>query len=202
MADFVPKQDSEMRSFADKVVVAVVAAPLIYGSTAADATALDDLRTSYVAALAASDASKNAQTASVAAKEDAKTALVDAIRKLNAKVQLSETITDAQRLDAGLPIRDMVRSSNTPVVPAALVATPGADGTNNLVWNGGANTSGIKYVVERRKGATADFELVDVVTATKYAHKNQKPGEAQTYRVRARRGDVTSGPSNTANVYS
>ena len=57
------------------------------------------------------------------------------------------------------------------------------------------------YVIEALLGDTNGFQMVDVVTDTKYIHKGQTPGVMIVYRVRAKRGDNLSIPSNEAAVY-
>ena len=43
--------------------------------------------------------------------------------------------------------------------------------------------------------------IIDVVTSSAYDHTNQTPGVKSQYRIKAKRGDLESGPSNTAVVY-
>ena len=46
------------------------------------------------------------------------------------------------------------------------------------------------------------WTIIDVTTNSKYQHKGCTPGKRAAYRIRAKRGDKTSGYSNAAAVYS
>ena len=53
----------------------------------------------------------------------------------------------------------------------------------------------------RKTGESTTYTMVDVVTKTKYDHKNQTPGVKVSYRILAKRGEKLSGHSNIATVY-
>jgi len=51
-------------------------------------------------------------------------------------------------------------------------------------------------------GEAASFTFVDVITATKYEHKDQAVGVRAIYRVRAKKRDKISSSSNETVVYA
>lgn len=88
-----------------------------------------------------------------------------------------------------------------PVPPTSLVATPYADGTNDLRWKHNGNTQGVVYVVQAQTGGNGAWDQAGVSTASRFVHANVTPGVPMRYRVTAQRGSHNSGVSNEAGVY-
>ncbi len=202
MGDFIPKSDREAVAYIERALAQLTVTPAVYGVTAAKVTELDALRDDAILKLNASDAAQAASKVAVSAKDAAMLALLAAFRPVVAQIQVNPDVTDEARVTAGLPVRDTTRTVTAPIAPRELVARADASGINALTWNANGNTSGIRFVVQARIFPAADFATVDVVTATSYQHKNQRPGVQVVYRVLARRGGVDSAPSNQASVYA
>ncbi len=201
MADYIPKPDEEARVKMAQIVTWLSDNAGLVGLTPAEVTALDDARLSYFASLKAVNTAKTAQQNAVATKDGHRSELEVLVRAAVQRVQVNPAVTDAQRIAAGIPVRDDTRSFNAPTPPLALQATADASGFNALTWEPGSNAAGARYVIEARIGAATEFATVDVVTATTYKHQGRTPGQPVIYRVLARRGEVLSQPSNTASVY-
>ena len=88
-----------------------------------------------------------------------------------------------------------------PSAPSDLVATGTSDGTNHLKWKRNGNRQGTIFIIEGKIGAATTWSIVAAVTNSAYRHTNQTPGVKAEYRIKAKRGDLESGPSNTAVVY-
>ncbi|MBC8384797.1 MAG: fibronectin type III domain-containing protein [Candidatus Cloacimonetes bacterium] len=119
-----------------------------------------------------------------------------------AKFQVDNEIPDTLRASLGITIRDKIPSHVPAYKPEDLKAEGKASGTIVLDWKAGQNKQNTLYIIESRHADQPDFVRVDMVTATKYNHKNQTPGKFVTYRIIARRGDEYSEPSNEASVYT
>lgn len=92
-------------------------------------------------------------------------------------------------------------TSNPPVqIPTALSATPSATGTARLKWSKNGNIRGTVYLVETKNGST--WSLHGTTTKSSFTDATATPGVQKTYRVRAQRASITSGPSNEAVIYS
>lgn len=102
---------------------------------------------------------------------------------------------------SGFNLDDDIKSSNPPIQPLDLVVTGTSDGTNSLKWSRNGNKQGTLFVIEAKIGDSNDWSMVDVVTNSKYEHKNQTPGVKVNYRIKAKRGDSLSTASNSAMVY-
>jgi hypothetical protein len=202
MPDYIPKPDGESQSYTDVLIAALELDEAAFGITVAQSLALREAHTRFEDALNAANTAKGAAQVAVAAKDTARTALEQLLRPIVAQIQVNPAVTDADRVAAGIPIRDTTRTFSAPVTPSGLVATADAAGTNLLKWSGAGNSTGIQFVVEAKVGSALEFSTVDVVTATTYRHTGRTPGQQVVYRVRARRGSALSDPSNVATVYA
>jgi hypothetical protein len=202
MPDWVLKRDVDFNAQMLTLITVLAATPVDYGLIAADVTPLTNAQADFSDALIASDAAKAAAETAVAAKTASRDTLEALLRPLVRQIQERPAVTDEARLAAGIPVRDTVRSSNSPIAPVQLVATLPSPATANLVWNSNGNAGGVQYVVEKRVNNAGDWGMVDVVLATRIAVPGLVPGIRVDFRVRARRGAATSDPSNVASVYA
>ncbi len=201
MPDFVPKPDGELVAFGDRVVAAMEADEAAYGVTAAQSADLRAKLTAFRNSLASSEAAKAAARTAVAAKDVARDDFERTLRDVVKVVQVNSAVTDASRTAAGLPVHDTVRTSSAPVAPRDLVAVADAAGNADLKFNGNGNSSGARFVVQKKAGSSLEFVNVDVITATSLRVSGLVVGQRCEFRVLARRGKIDSAPSNTASIF-
>jgi hypothetical protein len=201
MPDYIAKPDTDFAAQMTALIAVLAANEAAYGMAAGAAAPLSAALDTFDTALGTANTAKAAANVAVAAKDQARNDLEGLVRPLIRQIQENPIVTDALRSDAGIPIRDTVRTTSSPVAPSDLVATADAAGTNSLRWSGAGNASGIQFVIEAKVGSAPEFSIIDVVTATSYRHTDRVPGQAVLYRVKARRGSMTSDPSNIAGVY-
>jgi len=97
---------------------------------------------------------------------------------------------------------DVVRASAAPVVsPRDLTVDPVATGETHLKWHRNGNARSVQFIVEQRVGDSAKWHLAGVTSKTRISLRGNRVGEQVFYRVRATRGDKTSGSSNIATAY-
>lgn len=113
----------------------------------------------------------------------------------------SKKIPLATQQEIGFGDDDKIPSKIPVYDPADLVVTGASNGINTLKWNKNDNKAGTIYNIEALIGEATDFIIVGTTTVTRFEHKNQKPGNEITYRIRAQRGDDFSDYSNEATVY-
>jgi len=145
---------------------------------------------------------ENAFKQAVQAKDISRKNFKDCFKKYTKDFQLIDAVTDDLRAALDITIKDKIPTPNIPHQPQGLKAEGSPQGVNYLNWDKGDNKQGMLYVIEARTADQAEFTLVDMVTATKYQHKNQTPGKFMLYRVKARKGDDYSIPSNEVSVYA
>ncbi len=165
-------------------------------------TAMTDITVEYERKLDEVVALENALKEGVKGKDLCRSDLETLFKGITANIQLIPGLPDSLRAALNITIKDKIPSPLVPHQPEDLKAEGSPAGVNYLDWKKGDNKSGMVYVIESRSKDEADFRLVDMVTATRYQHKGQTPGKFMIYRIRARKGDNYSIPSNEASVYA
>jgi hypothetical protein len=129
MFDYVPARDVDLTGWATNYSALITAAPTSYGLVSGDATALAALVTAWNTAIAAATNPATRTEVTVAAKVTARANLVFKIRALANIVQATPTVTDAQKTNLGLTVRD---SLSTPVPPPVTSPVISVSSTQSL----------------------------------------------------------------------
>ena len=118
MAGFLDRTDAGLLAFATPFSTKISAGPTAFGLTAGNATALAAAVADYSSKLAAAQdpATRGEQT--IFLKDLSKDGLITLIRQFARQIQGTMTVTDAQRQDLGLPIRDTTPSPAEPITVA------------------------------------------------------------------------------------
>jgi hypothetical protein len=199
--DYLPQNDRELLAWLKNFNRVAANNKAALGFTEDDLTELMTAEQAFDAKLSANDTAQQAALAATQEKNTAHKAAEKLARRKGQGIQAREGVSAGLKDQLGLTVRDGVRSVSTAETPIELVAMPHADGTNTLKWKAGGNKSGTQYLIEAKVGESGAWALVDAVTRISYTHTNQTPGQKVRYRVRAKRGDKTSGYSNVAGVY-
>ena len=112
------------------------------------------------------------------------------------------TVPDTLIASLGLVVRDTQPNPRPVFVPTELVVIPNTTGTNELRWKRNGNVSGIKFDIEVSYEVPGAWTAVSTVTAARYKHTGQTPGQTAFYRVRARNGSVFSDWSVSASTFA
>ena len=116
MSDFIPPADPEFDDFQNVFTPGIIADPAAYGISPADATALQNAQTAWVANYAAHLAAVTAALTAAQGKDSGRTTYEPLIRAAAKTIQANTAITDTQRVALRLPVHATTR---TPVpVPA------------------------------------------------------------------------------------
>jgi hypothetical protein len=110
--DFIPGTDSGLLSFSANFSTLLTAAPTSYGCTAAMATQLATLQSTYSDALSAATDPSTRGGSTIYAKSIARANLVAYIRQLARTVQGTASVTDQMKYDLGVTVR---KTTPTPV---------------------------------------------------------------------------------------
>ena len=123
------------------------------------------------------------------------------VAKLQTDAENNENVSDALLERLGFDSRNGSVSSPAVFPVTDLVATGTSDGVNNLKFNRNGNKQGTLFYIYAKIGNATEPVLIDVIKATKYAHRDQTPGVKIQYCVKAKRGDAEAPASNSAVVY-
>ena len=110
MADYIPRKDDEFNTWQQNLVSYLNAHLTNFGLVAADMTALGPIQGMWAAALASNVAAQDAAHSAASYKDATRQTLEAALRALAARIQATATVTDANKLAAGLPARDKSRT--------------------------------------------------------------------------------------------
>ncbi len=198
---YIPAKDAELRDFAVNFNTVVREHLADFNITQEQSDALDTKVQDFVAKLSAHQVAKDEAQAATANKNESRSSTEKDLRDIAQIIQNVPNISPGLLELAGLPVHDTTPTPVVPVQPESLEANGEDTGENHLNWKAGDNKPRTLYVVEAKIGESPDFVMVDVVTKTKYIHQKQTPGVRVSYRVRAKRGEQVSAPSNVATVY-
>lgn len=195
-----PGDDAASKALAQSIAH-IKANVATYGVTLEEVTVLETKAQDFATHLAAVTAQKAASAAVTAAKDAARAAVDKEFRLMVARIHAIPTVTDDQKIAAGITPHDTVKTSVMPPVPANLVVQGNGNGTNSMAWSRNGAPDRTEFIVEAKKPTDADFILVGVSHSTTFEHTGQKPGAPVTYRIRARRGVHTSESGTPVGVY-
>jgi hypothetical protein len=167
----------------------------------AQITALETKLTAFNSNLALKQQKKEESVAQTALVSNARADLNKDVGLLNTGFKGIDGLASNILEEMGLNPNESSFGGSTPSAPADLVATGTSDGTNSLKFSRGGNRQGTTFIIEAKIGDATAWTMIDAVTGSNYKHKNQTPGVKVQYRVKAKRGDLESGFSNTAVVY-
>jgi hypothetical protein len=120
--DFIPAADADLLAWSDNFSQMITATPTAFGLTAANATTLQTRQSAYATAFEAATDPATRGGSTVLAKDIARADLVSYCRALARAVQGTLTVTNQQRFDLGLTVRD---TEPSPIPPPA--NAPGLD---------------------------------------------------------------------------
>src|SRR4051794_2282711 len=116
MPDFIPSSDADLLAFGANFSTLITANPTSYGLSAPIATTLAAKQAAYAAALEAATNPSTRGGSTILAKDEARSDLVAYCREVARAVQGTMTVTNQQRYDLGLTVRE---AEPTPIPPPA-----------------------------------------------------------------------------------
>ena len=163
--------------------------------------ALEAKLTLFSSNLAVKQQKKEESVGQTALVKDSRTDLNKEVGLLNKAIKSIDGIASSLIEEIGLNVNNSNSSNTTPSAPSDLVVTGTSDGINHLKFNRNGNRQGTTFIIEAKIGDSDQWIMIDAVTGSTYKHKNQTPGVKVQYRVKAKRGELQSGYSNSASVY-
>ncbi|MEZ6126399.1 MAG: hypothetical protein R3C49_25020 [Planctomycetaceae bacterium] len=109
---FIPASEGDFDSFVRQFVSRITQNPSLYDVTPERATLLESQLVNWDANYAAAVAARDAAKAAVVSKDEARATLEETVRSVARLIQANDTISDAARTAAGLPVH---KTTRTPV---------------------------------------------------------------------------------------
>jgi hypothetical protein len=142
--------------------------------------------------------SLNAKNVSVKAR---RTKMNKMVAKMQTDAENNDDVSDSLLETLGFDAREGNAAAQPLNPPKELSVSGSSDGVNRLKFNRNGNKQGTLFYIYAKTGDAGEAVLIEVITGTKYDHKNQTPGIKVQYFVKAKRGEEESAASNTAIVY-
>lgn len=199
--DYFPRRDNDFLAWLKNFVTVASGYGTTLGLTAAQLTSLTNARTNYENALTDLESGRALFRSYVQNKNQVKSSTQSLVRQLVRIIQANPSVSNNQRQELGITVRDTEPSPVVPQQPTNLTASGNENGVNTLRWQTNGNQYGTQYLIEVWNSSANQWEQVDVTTRSFYRHLNQVPGYQQYYRVKAKRTQYISPPSNVAVVY-
>lgn len=195
---YLPTKDADLVAWLANFITVANANLVALGLEAGDITPISTLQPTYSTNLNNVEAKKAAYSASVDTKNATKSDIITNVRVVVNKIQANPDVTVALKAELGISTHEGGSYPETPVAPIDLIAELQPNGAVELDWSRNGNAPGTLFVVEWSVFPGSSWTLLDIVTKTSYVHTGAPLGNALQYWVKARRSDVTSGPSNIA----
>jgi len=144
MPDFLPSKDALLLSWSANFSTKITATPTAYGLVAAQATAYAALNTTYSTTYATAINPATRTKGTILAKNDARIPLRASARNLARIIQAFPTLTNTQRADLGITVRDVTPSPINPPTESPVMEVVSA--------NGRALTLKLRSVDSERRG--------------------------------------------------
>lgn len=199
--DYFPKRDHEFLAWLKNFTTVANSYGATLGLTLTQLSELTTARTNYENALDDLETIRGTARSYVQNKKQVKAETQSLVRELVRIIQANPDVTNNQRQELGITVRDTEPTPILPQQPTNLTVSGNENGVNTLRWQTGGNPYGTQYLVEIWNSAANRWDQVDVTTRSNYRHTNQVPGLQQFYRVKAKRTQYLSPPSNVAVVY-
>jgi hypothetical protein len=118
MADYIPSKDSLAVQWAANFAALITAAPTNYGLVAGDAVIIQAAADAYSAAYAVAIDPPTRTAPTVAQKDVDRASMESTSRPYANVINANTTVTDQQRTDLGLTVRDKTPTPNGPIIAA------------------------------------------------------------------------------------
>lgn len=124
-------------------------------------------------------------------------ALVDNFAKI---FRADNTIDDSLLAEILVAPHRTPATQSAPVTPTNFTGTANASGEVTLKWKRNGNTSATQFIVESRGSDTGAWTTAGVTNTTKFVVQ-ATPGAYVSYRVRAKKKNVTTSPTSAVSFW-
>jgi hypothetical protein len=202
MANYLPTKETELAVWLSNFVTVANANLVALGLVAADLTPVSTLQPTFTANINDVEAKKAALASAIDTKDATKELVIQKVRVVVNRIQANPAVTVALKSQLGISTKDGGSVPQHPLAPNQLVAELLPDGSIELDWNRNGNGPGTQFVIEYRALPSANWQLLNVITKTSYIHSGLAIGAGIEYRIKARKGNETSVPCNTAVIHA
>ena len=199
-SDYLPTKEGDLVPWTENFIAVATANLATIGLAAPDLTALTTKKTDYSTGLNNAIAKQAEAKAATDSKNIKKQALADNIRMLTRQIQAKPGVPANLKVQLGIKSPVAPPSHSAPLIPADLTLETIAGGIIRLKWGRAGNSQGTIFVVEASEKPDINFIMIDSTTKTTLDTSFHALGAATYFRIRAKKNDQTSDPSNVVMI--
>ncbi|MCX6154874.1 MAG: hypothetical protein NT007_12020 [Candidatus Kapabacteria bacterium] len=194
--DFLPSRDGDLVPWTENFITIATANLTVLGLVTGDMTTLTTNKTNYSTGLNNAVAKQAESKAATDNKNIKRSTLSANIRDLARQIQAHPGVSDSLKVQLGLKPSDPTPTPSIPQIPTELTLTTISGALISLKWNRNGNSQGTIFVVEASGVPDHAFMIIDSTTKTTLETPYRNPTGSTFFRVRAKKNDQTSDPSN------
>lgn len=199
-SDFLPTKEGDLVPWTENFVSVANANLATIGLVAQDITTLRTKQTDFSTGLNNAIAKQTEAKSATDNKNIKKTALTDNIRMLARQISAKPGVTDNIKMQLGIKNPNSTPSSAIPLIPMDLTLETIAGGITRLKWGRNNNSQGTIFSIEASQKPDTEFIIIDSTTKTTLDTAFNFNGVTTYYRVRSKKNDQTSDPSNVVMI--
>ena len=199
-SDYMPTKDGDLVPWTENFITVANANIGALGIVVGDITTLTTKKTDYAGGLNNAIAKQAEAKGATDAKNIKKAALQDNIRMLARQIQAKPGVPDNLKVQLGLTGNDPTPSPTNPIPPSDLTMEMMSVSTTRLKWNRNGNAQGVIFVLEASAFIDKDFVMIDSTTKTTIDTTFRNVVGSTFFRVKAKKNEQTSDPSNVVAV--
>lgn len=199
-ADYMPTKEGDLVPWTENFITVANANLAALGLTAPDITAITTNKSNYSTGLNNAIAKQADAKGATDNKNEKKSVLQDNIRALAKQIQGKPGVPDSLKVQLGIKSANPTPPSPNPVPPIDLSSETIAGSAVRLKWNRNGNSQTTIFMLEASAFTDKDFVIVDSTTKTTIDTTFRIPSGATFFRVKAKKNDQTSDPSNVVAV--
>jgi len=198
--DFLPTREGDLVPWTENFIAVANVNLTVIGLAAGDITTLTTKKSTYSTNLNTAIAKQIESKSATDNKNVARDALKSDIRGLAKQIQAHPGVPDNIKVQLGLKAGSPTPSPSFPIIPNDLSANIGSVGIISLSWNRSGKSQGTIFIIESSTAPDKMFTMIDSTTKTTLDTNFRNPTGPTFFRVRAKKNDQTSDPSNVVVV--
>jgi len=199
-SDYLPTKEGDLVPWAENFISVANANLVTIGMTAPDITTLTTKKSDYSTGLNNAIAKQAEAKAATDNKNIKKSALTNNIRMLARQILAKPGVPDNLKVQLGIKNTATPPSSSVPLIPMELTLETIAGGVIRLKWDRNGNSQGTIFAIEASDKPDINFIMIDSTTKTTLDTTYNTPSATTYFRVKAKKNDQTSDPSNVVMV--
>jgi len=195
-SDYIPTVEANIIPWAENFIAVANINLTLLGLSTTEITTLTTKKTEYVTGLNNAIAKQSESIAATNNKNLKKANLVMQLRSTAQQIQARPGVPDSIKKQLGLKSSIPTPIPTGPFPPIELSYELISEKVILLKWNRNGNPQGVNFLIEASALKDKDYKIIDTTTKSSIETSYRDPSGKTYFQVRAKRGDITTEPSN------